>query len=801
MSNRSLSSRITLSALSVVTAGGTAEAATAAPETTLEEIVVTARGRMEAAIDVPYNISAVSGAAIEQNRIADTAELLRTVPGVVMADKGARNSSVVNQIIMRGVNMDGGAFGDYSVSTAAPVSTYYNNTPLFASFMLRDLERVEVLRGPQGTLYGSGSLGGTVRYILRDPTLDATTGSLRLGASHATGSGSAGWDGDFTLNVPLGSTFAVRAAVSTVQDPGIIDLPNAYRRGANGIPVGPGGDILSPDPVFDRLKDVDFYHATYARIALRWQPSDNLNFVLSHVYENDHSGGRRARTAGINGYGQAYGKYEMGSSMTEPYERSGQLTALEATVDLGFATLTSSSSYYDNHGVSISNNSGFYTHVFNDLGYWGFYFNYPRPEAAETRLFGDKAFAQELRLASRTGGRLDYVVGAFYERQQLLSTQDSQLTGFVQWCNVSPACLYRPYVYQDGSDFHYQRRETFTSNALFGELTLHATPTLDFTGGVRAFSDEDRNRTDQWAGVYTFYRLPQEARPAPTKHSKPLFKVNLAWRYTDNQMLYSTISQGYRRGGINAVPLSGFLAEDPRWGPYKADWVTNYEIGTKGTLANGITFDADVFYIDWKDPQINTASTQGFFATINGGKARTMGVEFLVDGHITPSTHYNVGYSFTRANLKENAVSPVGVIQAFEGDRLPSVPKHMLTASIDHTQTLSAGTTIYWRLAGYYQSDMRNSLGYTPPRVAVARFNTRLPGYSVFNTSVSLDRGPYDLTLYLKNIFNTAGVTAEFTNAYMGNSAHPGIDHYYNNDSKQYIIQPRTIGLSASWKF
>jgi len=180
-------------------------AETAAPNE-LAEVVVTATRRSTTVLDVPYNISAVSGALIEESHVLDTAELMRSIPGVSVVDRGDRNSSVVSGIRIRGLNVDSSALGDYAVSASATVSTYVNDTPLFANFLLTDIDRVEVLRGPQGTLYGSGAIGGTVRYILREPELGKFDGSVSASASKVTGSDSVGGSGTLTLNLPVGET-------------------------------------------------------------------------------------------------------------------------------------------------------------------------------------------------------------------------------------------------------------------------------------------------------------------------------------------------------------------------------------------------------------------------------------------------------------------------------------------------------------------------------------------------------------------------------------------------------------------
>lgn len=177
----------------------------------LETVTVTATRRAEKITDVPYNISAVSGDKIELLHVLDASELMREVPGVSVVDRGDRNAAVISGIRIRGLNVDSSALGDYAVGAAATVSTYVGDTPIFANFLLDDINRVEVLRGPQGTLYGSNALGGTVRYILNEPDFDTFGGTVRVSVSHAEPSAGIGLSGSATINIPIDDTLALRA--------------------------------------------------------------------------------------------------------------------------------------------------------------------------------------------------------------------------------------------------------------------------------------------------------------------------------------------------------------------------------------------------------------------------------------------------------------------------------------------------------------------------------------------------------------------------------------------------------------
>ena len=191
-----------------------------AQESQLEEVLVTASARQQAVQDIPYNISAMSGEDMVGQQITDQADLLRSISGVSVVDRGYRNSGTVNSIIIRGLNVDNGLNGDISLNAVPTVSTYVDNTPLFANFVLKDLKRVEVLRGPQGTLYGSGSLGGTVRYITNKPSTEAFEGEVSGDYSETEGSDGGNYSFNLMLNVPLTDRIAARGHIGKIDNDG-----------------------------------------------------------------------------------------------------------------------------------------------------------------------------------------------------------------------------------------------------------------------------------------------------------------------------------------------------------------------------------------------------------------------------------------------------------------------------------------------------------------------------------------------------------------------------------------------------
>lgn len=752
------------------------------PVTQVDEVVVTATRRATDILDVPYNITAVTGAQIEEARMRDSTELLRSVPGVSVVDRGERNAATVNGVRIRGLNVDSAALGDYAVSAVSTVSTYVNDTPIFANFMLTDLAQVEVLRGPQGTLYGSGALGGTVRYTLNPPVLGEFSGHGQLSGSQVDGSSGVGWAGDITTNLPLGERAALRVTLARTDYPGVTDYVNLYELDAGGAPVAPDG-VLAPTAAYRSQKDADTVDSWYGRLSLLMAPTDNFKVTLNYFHQDDDVGGRRGQTRGTDGYGRPYGRHESGAIQLEPSTRNLDVGSMEASLDLGFATLTSSTSYYEHEGSSVSENTGFYAQA----GWLSFYYNFPRPMASAVRGFGDKSFIQEVRLLSTDGGKFDYVVGAYYQKQDREASQESYLPGFKAWWDEWSGA---PGAVTGDQDFAYARREKFTDSALFGELTWHVNDRLDITGGMRAFDNKSDNDTFMdlplWAGLYT-----PGTSEFSTKDNGVLFKLNGALEFGDDDLLYATWSQGYRRGGTNAVPTTGRYAENPAWQVYDSDRVDNYEVGVKGR-AKGMRYDFNVFYVDWQDAQLNTATPNwGFFAVQNAGAAHTTGLEAQLSGQLGEAWDWALGYTYLDAQLDEDFRSPLGGLIDLKGHRLPGAPEHMLNGAIDYRRNFG-NYTFFARLDGFYQSETRNATSQSP------LFDVDLDGFAIFNAVATLSSPSWDLSFWVKNIGNEEGVTGVYTEAYMGTAP---ADGYYGNGSKDIISLPRTVGATLGFRF
>ena len=312
----------------------------------LETIIVTATRRELSVQDIPLNIAAFDDSLLEAREINDLAELGRNVPGLYVIDQGKRSS---NSIVVRGLNLNPYRSAEFLGNTGGDtVATYVGEVPLYIDLSLHDIERVEVLLGPQGTLYGAGTLGGAIRYIPRKPDLDDTTVAVRGTTFSVSESDSVGWRGGVTFNAPLGDNFAIRASFDRYDDPGFIDTPYLVRQAG----------ISDPEPDFTNAAavaanlygdaDVDWEETTSARVGLRWQPGDFVDATFTYHFQNMDVGGRTQNHYASFGTGL----YESATRFPEPNERRNELLSAEIVADLGFAELTSATGFakYEDFG-------------------------------------------------------------------------------------------------------------------------------------------------------------------------------------------------------------------------------------------------------------------------------------------------------------------------------------------------------------------------------------------------------------------------------------------------------------------
>ena len=774
----------------------------------LDEITVTATRRDMSIHDIPFNISAISGEEIEKANIVDSQELLRAMPGVMAPDGGARLAENNNIITIRGLNIDPNAT-DRAFLSDPTVSTYIGDTPIFANFILRDMERVEVLRGPQGTLYGSGSLGGTVRFIPKRPDTSDFYGTANVSYGETDGSSGSNTSIDAMLNIPMSDTAALRFNVGQIDNDGVVDYANVFATDSNGVPVAEGGDVAGGDPVYKNDIDADSVEITHGRVSLLLQPNDDFEALLTYMKQDGDYGGRRQVTSGPNGWDEFYDEYEIGAVIPEPATATSEMASLELQYDLGFATLSSSTSTYDRTYDGVSDNTGFF--AARGWLYWYGYTNWPRPAYAAERQFSEEAFVQEFRLVSNGEGSIDWVAGIYYMDQEGSAAQQTRLRGFQEWFAAAEDPL-NPGFDTDGNyiglfydptnnvSFDWTYDKDFKDLAFFGEVTWHASDSVDLTFGARQFNNE-HTVTSQTAFPIWFIANP--VINEVNKDDDVLFKGNIAWNVNDSVMVYGTISEGYRRGGTNAAPVRPDPAypNDPEWNSFDSDKVLNIEAGIKGRDEN-VSYTVAVFNVSWDDPQLNVATPSGaYYAVANGDKAESTGVETEISVAITDNLRLSGGYTYINAELTEDlllhdasdATEGKSELRATKGARLPMTPEHSINLSLSHTAELGGSLELVSRLDGYFQSEVENSILNID-----TNWDDKMDSFSLVNLSVALVDEHWTLGVHAKNLFNERGQTATYKEEYM--TSDPSMN-FYGTGQKDFIATPRTFTLWASYRF
>ncbi|MHA4836403.1 TonB-dependent receptor [Sphingopyxis sp. MSC1_008] len=699
-------------------------AAAAAPEaaraTDNQDIVVTATRREERLIDIPLSIQAVSGEELAKTGAVNFADYARTIAGVSFLDSGPGRA----QIFIRGVSTG----GDVDTGKESTVGVYIDETPVTEGssqpdLKLYDIDRVEVLRGPQGTLYGSGSLGGTVRILTNQPRFDEVSGYLQLTGSttrHGGENGSAnGW-----INVPLSDTVAVRAVGYVLHNSGFLD---------NG---------------FSGEKDIN-HETTYGgRLALRVQPTENLNIVLTGYYQDTEVGAYNRVT-------DRYPALIINQSVPEPFDDRYGIVNLKLDLDLGFATLTSSSSYFDRQ-----------RYFENDIDY--FLGSLGAPSGFSPLTYDVTSKAQELRLASTGTGRFRWLVGGFYL---------DRVENFNQTINFRAL---PPPTSQAGNVFFEDTRTTTEQYAAFGELSYDILPSLTATAGVR-LSKTNRSAVQINDGAFLggFSRAEADFSERSTTP-----KFNLSYKPSEDSLLYIQAAKGFRTGGINpGLPPCGATCTVEVSTSFGSDSLWNYEAGAKLQLFDkALSLTASAFLIDWKNIQLNVNRGDGFNGFLNAGDARSKGFEVEANGRIGEQLRFGGQVTYTDAALR--SVRP-GVTVAAPGTRLPDIARWTVAGNAEWGTAVGENGYAYVRGDVQYVGPRPSELGPTSLPVA---------DYTLVNLRVGFNTGPYQLSLFANNLTDERAQLSRTQLSGVLSGAPVVLD-------RVTINVPRTIGISVARSF
>lgn len=805
----------------------------------LEEVVVTATRRSQSLVEVPYNISALTSEELQRAGISNLAGVMNNVAGIVFADQGPRANAVNNGIVMRGLNIRAQATNGIFSNLAVPtVSTYIDNTPAFFNLQLVDLNRVEVLRGPQGTLYGSGSLAGTVRFIHNKPNTEEIEGYVIGGTEWLGESSDETYQAEGAINIPLGDKTALRLAGAYEDRGGVIDYTAIYQQQGGKTVLQNPNDVLGSPAATQVIEDGDTAKSYSLRASLLWEPTDNLSTQLNYHHQNVDADGENYRELGSEAY-------ESLDASRSTFEQDVDLVSLEVEADLGFATLTSSTAYTKNE-IDTVRDLGYLPVYLDSVPLYylfgvgsatrpgcAFYGCYPRSGFFPADEPQDREdFTQEFRLASNgDNNKIDWLLGAYYNDQETDLVSDEEIPGYAEWAaldgsadgavsayydatvNLPPGYNFgnswlNPLLYalapQPGvPQLYIARQSEFKDMAVYGEVTFHVTDNWQITGGARYFDQEyeialqqiftncgaacttaDQAFMDQ-LGAQLGYDLNVlwgvSGSDNKQDESDVIFKVNTSYSMGEHN-LYFTWAEGFRHGGANALPV-GFDIITQELISYDADETQNWELGLKGYLMDGqLQYSATAFYTQWDKSQIEAfVSIAALPAVINAREAESQGLELSLTGNLTERLSFYAGYVYTDAELTEGFSAAAGTVTGIAGSPLPNISEHMANVSVDYQiPTVIGGFDLLLHADGRYRSDARNDLE--------GGFNDYpLDSFSIWNASVNLISDQWTLTAFANNL-------TDETNAVTTVAVQAGTNY-------ESAERPRSLGVRVRYQF
>lgn len=738
-------SRLALAISAVLAAVPVAAAETESDDNEIERIEVTASRRLTSTSDIPYNISVLDGDALSDAGIGNVAELGYTIPGLTVIDTGPRNDK---PMAMRGLTLDEMAANDQG-GNGGTVSVYVNDTPMLVDLKMIDVNRVEVLRGPQGTLYGAGSLGGTLRYILNKPELATTEGYAGARIYQTKESESLSNEVYGALNMPLvGDKLAVRVAASRLDDAGFVDYPLALS--------GP-------------IEDADDEQTFSGRVAVRYAPTDSFDATLTYLSQDQEVGGRSAVNPEFTG-----NDYDSALRYDEPLDRVADLTSLEFSWDLNAVTLSSSSSYTTLEEQGQRDQTDLLV-----TAIWPGYADYPEFSAYTREDVDREVFTQELRLTSNSDGPLLWLLGGYYSNEDNVDSSKEFTPGYPEFIGMD-----RP----DELEYYSSTVEDVEEVAAFGEVTYKFTDKWDATLGGRAFSltQDATNCLDFpiYEGVEGTALTP-ECTIGEGKNEDFIGKASTFYYFTDDVNAFLLYSQGFRRGGSNGVPEGGQVSFTEDEKSYDPDTVDNYELGWHSEWLDGdLSVNGALYYIEWHDIQVAGKTAEGSIPiTENGGEARSQGVEMEIAYNPFKGLLLQAGYAYTNAELTEDAPS----LDGFDGDRVPGVPEHEGALSATYSHSIKAVEARYF-IGTYMKSEVYTRVN---DRAGTKNEDNQvLPGFGIVNASASFGYDEWLFRLYADNLFDKyAKVGAR------------GARDYGEQGQFYYINKPLTVGAEVQYKF
>jgi iron complex outermembrane recepter protein len=704
----------------------------------LEEVIVTAHKREENLRNVAGSVTAITGRQMEQMGAQGFADYLTRTPGVQYNGAIPGWSSITIRGVSTTTSLDVGQ---------SATGTYINDVPLTDPFLSAgipdvdafDVERVEVLRGPQGTLFGSATLGGAVNYIAARANLESFSGRVETSAASTSSASKLGYTGKAMVNLPLiTDKLAVRLVGTHRNQPGYIDNLGVGRKNLNELTVSGG------------------------RMSLEWQATEQLRLSALSLYSKTQ-------------YDDAFtsrpllGDLVRSTIIPEPYQSEAFINSIDAAMDFDFATLNVS---YAHSSKDLTNNTDFTPNFGGIFRGRAPPLNFVAERNSDGRML-------EARLTSPSGRKLEWLFGVSRNEMEISLPSHSSFAGAAalitqlgaQGAFGTVPADFGARVAPNDQYLDFRLSVEGTETASFGEMTYHLGDFWRVTAGGRFFRTEVDNRTVQ-TGLLNFLSTRGYLTTSSGSQEEDKFtpKLSLAYQPNDDFMYYALYSEGFRFGGPNAIPQ---VPQFPSPSGFSSDSLKNYELGARAAfLERTLTLDATVYYIDWQDIQLGLIRGDNLAYADNVGAARNVGVDLSTNWLIADRLELQLVGSYLDAEMRDDVVATA---LNEKGARLPGASQ--------------------WRSAASVRYSWDNAL--TPALVFTHRYVSEAPsnlaktayqgGYSVFDLRGTFEIGGANLAAFVENIADKRGITVgEF-----GNATGP----------RAYYIKPRTVGLRVTYDF
>lgn len=728
-----------------------------------DEIIITASKRGGQSLrDVPIPVQAISGDELKARGVKDFADWALAVPSLRYEDLGPGDK----RIFLRGVNSIGastaGVYYDEAVITG---SNKEDGGGRSVDIKLYDMERIEVLKGPQGTLYGANSMSGTIKLIPSKPKLDEVESYIDTtigGTEH----GGFDWGINGMVNIPLvEDKAALRVVAWNDERSGYIDN------------VRLGTENINNENTYG------------GRAALRFEASERFTVDAAVTIQRTHSDGTSRETpTGTIGHIPTNalptfqgGDYVTTSFTKDEWDDDWEIYSLTGEYSLDHGTIIATSNWFDRE-INFNFDS---TPIL-------LFFGVPIP-AITKQPQSRRIWSNELRYASDWKGPLQVVLGGFLQREKTDFEVQVIASDPVTGEALGPFDPDTDALAGTGNAFFGRTNKgKIDQEALFGEASFALTDKLTATAGLRYFHSQQDSAEVQ---THPFGGFPDDNRPDPDPNSdannKVTTKFNLAYKANDNLLVFATASQGFRVGGLNAASLPLIAGVPRNFGP---DSLWNYEIGIKNSIAdNRVFFDLTVYQIDWSNMQSVSKDATGAFQFIaNAGDARIQGIELNGSAKVTDNFELSGGFAYTDAKLTQDqpGVTPGNIIEVTnpgrKGDNIPNVPELTFNASAEYNfpvgNEMNGFARIDYAYVGHYKTEFRPQgagPGFNP-------FTQRVGGYNNINTKIGVENERWSAKLFVNNLFDERGI----------------VDAIASDQDPLAILQtrPRTYGLNLTMR-